>query len=164
MAARKHIISVLVENRFGVLARIAGLFSGRGYNIDSLTVAETDEPDVSRMTIVSTGDEQIIEQITKQLNKLIDVIKVSDLTGDQYVDRELALIKVSADGKSRSDIINIVDIFRAHIVDVTPTTLMIEVTGDEEKLKAIIEMLRPYSIQEIARTGKIAMLRGTGQS
>ncbi len=164
MAARRHIISVLVENRFGVLARIAGLFSGRGYNIDSLTVAETDEPDVSRMTIVSTGDEQIIEQITKQLNKLIDVIKVSDLTGDQYVDRELTLVKVSADGRSRSDIINIVEIFRAHIVDVTPTTLMIEATGDEEKLKAIIEMLRPYGIQEIIRTGKIAMLRGAGQS
>jgi acetolactate synthase-1/3 small subunit len=156
----RHVISVLVENRFGVLARIASLFSGRGFNIDSLTVAETEEPDVSRMTIVSTGDEQIIEQITKQLNKLIDVIKVSDLTGSQYIERELALIKVSAENQARGEIIQIVDIFRAHIVDVSPTSLTIETTGDEEKLKAIIEMLRPYGIQEIVRTGKIAMLRG----
>ena len=160
--ANRHVISVLVENRFGVLARIASLFSGRGFNIDSLTVAETEEPDVSRMTIVSTGDEQIIEQITKQLNKLIDVIKVSDLTGSQYIDRELALIKVSAENQARGEIIQIVDIFRAHIVDVSPTTLMIETTGDEEKLRAIIDMLSPYGIQEIVRTGKIAMLRGRG--
>ncbi|MFQ6043903.1 MAG: acetolactate synthase small subunit, partial [Candidatus Poribacteria bacterium] len=152
--------SVLVENRLGVLARIASLFSGRGFNIDSLTVAETKEPDVSRMTIVSTGDEKIIEQITKQLNKLIDVIKVSDLTGDRYIDRELALIKVNAENQARGEIIQIVNIFRAHIVDVSPTSLMIETTGDEEKLKAIIDMLSPYGVQEIARTGKIAMLRG----
>ena len=160
MAENRHVISVLVENRLGVLARIAGLFSGRGFNIDSLTVAETEEPDVSRMTIVSTGDEQIIEQITKQLNKLIDVIKVSDLTGDRYIDRELALIKVQAENQARGEIIQIVDIFRAHIVDVSPTTLTIEATGDEEKLKAIIDMLSPYGTQEIVRTGQIAMLRG----
>ena len=162
MAENRHVISVLVENRFGVLARIASLFSGRGFNIDSLTVAETEEPDVSRMTIVSTGDEQIIEQITKQLNKLIDVIKVSDLTGSQYIERELALIKVDAENQARGEIIQIVDIFRAHIVDVSPTTLTIETTGDEEKLKAIVDILRPYGIQEIVRTGKIAMLRGRG--
>jgi acetolactate synthase-1/3 small subunit len=158
--ANRHVISVLVENRLGVLARIAGLFSGRGFNIDSLTVAETEEPDVSRMTIVSTGDEQIIEQITKQLNKLIDIIKVSDLTGDRYIDRELALIKVNAENQARGEIIQIVDIFRARIVDVSPTSLTIETTGDEDKLKAIIDILRPYGIQEIARTGKIAVLRG----
>ena len=156
----RHVISVLVENRLGVLARIASLFSGRGFNIDSLTVAETEEPDVSRMTIVSTGDENIIEQITKQLNKLIDVIKVSDLTGDRYIDRELILIKVNAENQARGEIIQIVDIFRAHIVDVSPASLMIETTGDEEKLRAIIDMLSPYGIQEIVRTGKIAMLRG----
>ncbi|HIE30625.1 TPA: acetolactate synthase small subunit, partial [Candidatus Poribacteria bacterium] len=132
----------------------------RGFNIDSLTVAETEEPDVSRMTIVSTGDEKIIEQITKQLNKLIDVIKVSDLTGDRYIDRELALIKVNAENQARGEIIQIVDIFRAHIVDVSPTSLTIEITGDEEKLTAIIDILDPYGIQEIARTGKIAILRG----
>jgi len=160
LAENRHIISVLVENRLGVLARIAGLFSGRGFNIDSLTVAETEEPDVSRMTIVSTGDEKIIEQITKQLNKLIDVIKVSDLTGDRYIDRELALIKVNAENQARGEIIQIVDIFRAHIVDVSPTSLTIEITGDEEKLTAIIDILDPYGIQEIARTGKIAILRG----
>ena len=116
MNERQHIISVLVENRMGVLARIASLFSGRAFNIDSLTVAETDDPTVSRMTITSTGDEKIIEQITKQLNKLIDVIKVSDLTGEQFVDRGLVLIKVDADAQVRSEIIQIVDIFRARIV------------------------------------------------
>ena len=158
--ANRHVISVLVENRLGVLARIASLFSGRGFNIDSLTVAETEEPDVSRMTIVSTGDEKIIEQITKQLNKLIDVIKVSDLTGDRYIERELVLIKVNAENQARGEIIQIVNIFRAHIVDVSPASLMIETTGDEEKLRAIIDMLSPYGIQEIVRTGKIAMLRG----
>ena len=163
MASKKHVIAVLVENRMGVLARIAGLFSGRGFNIDSLTVAETDDQSVSRMTIVSTGDEQIIEQITKQLNKLIDVIKVSDLTGDEYVDRELILIKVAAESQSRAEIIQIADIFRAHIVDVSPTSLTLEATGDEDKLKAIIDILRPYGIQEIARTGKIAMLRGAAK-
>jgi len=163
MNEKQHIISVLVENRMGVLARIAGLFSGRVFNIDSLTVAETDDPTVSRMTITSTGDERIIEQITKQLNKLIDVIKVTDVTGEQYVDRELALIKVDADSQVRSEIIQIVDIFRARIVDVTPTTVMIEITGDEDKLTAIIDMLRPYGIREMARTGKIAMLRGAAK-
>jgi len=162
MAEKRHIISVLVENRLGVLARISSLFSGRGFNIDSLTVAETEEPDVSRMTIVSTGDEKIVEQITKQLNKLIDVIKVSDLTGDRYIDRELALIKVKAENQDRGDIIHIVDIFRANIVDVSQESLTIEVTGDEDKLEAIIDILEPYGVQEITRTGKIAMLRGKG--
>ncbi len=163
MNERQHIIAVLVENRMGVLARIAGLFSGRAFNIDSLTVAETDDPTVSRMTIASTGDEKIIEQITKQLNKLIDVIKVTDVTGEQFVDRELALIKVDAGAQVRAEIMQIVDIFRARIVDVTPTTVMIETTGDENKLTALIDMLRPYGIREIARTGKVAMLRGAAK-
>ncbi len=163
MNDKQHIISVLVENQMGVLARIAGLFSGRAFNIDSLTVAETDDKTVSRMTITSSGDEKIIEQITKQLNKLIDVIKVFDLTGEQFVDRELVLIKVNAEAQVRSEVIQIVDIFRARIVDVTPTTVMIETTGDEDKLTAIIDMLRPYGIREMARTGKVAMLRGAAK-
>jgi len=159
MIERKHIISVLVENRFGVLARIAGLFSGRGFNIDSLTVAETDDPEISRMTIVSTGDEQILEQINKQLNKLIDVIKVSDFTGEEYVERELALIKVKAEGQDRSEIIPLVNIFRARTVDVSIDTMTIEITGDENKIKAFIDMLRPYGIHELVRTGKVAIKR-----
>lgn len=160
MSERKHIISVLVENRFGVLARVAGLFSGRGFNIDSLTVAETDDSEISRMTIVSTGDEKILEQINKQLNKLIDVIKVSDFTGEEYVERELALIKVKAEGEVRSEIVPLVNIFRARTVDVSSDTMTIEITGDEDKLMAFVDMLRPYGIQELVRTGKVAILRG----
>ena len=164
MSEQKHIISVLVENRFGVLARISGLFSGRGFNIDSLTVAETDEPAISRMTIVSTGDEQILEQINKQLNKLIDVIKVSDFTGEEYVERELALIKVKAEGKVRSEIVSLVNIFRARTVDVSSDMMTIEITGDADKLMAFIDMLRPYGIQELVRTGKVAILRGNREN
>jgi acetolactate synthase-1/3 small subunit len=157
---QKHTISVLVENRFGVLARVAGLFSGRGYNIDSLTVAETESPDVSRMTITVRGDEKILEQITKQLNKLVDVIKVSDITSEDHVERELALIKVSADRQARVEIIQIVNIFRCHIVDVSPESLVIEAIGDEEKINAIINLLKPYGIRELVRTGKAAITRG----
>ena len=160
MAEERHIFSVLVENRFGVLARVVGLFSGRGFNIDSLNVAETDQPDVSHMTIVTHGDAQIIEQIYKHLNKLIDVIKVSNLTTENHVERELVLIKVYAEPHRRGEILQIVEIFRARTVDVSPTTLTIEVTGDEGKLKAAIDMLRPYGIRELARTGKIAIMRG----
>jgi acetolactate synthase-1/3 small subunit len=157
---RPHIISVLVENQFGVLARIAGLFSGKGYNIDSLCVAETDDPTISRMTIVVSATEQTMEQVIKQLNRLVDVIKVQDLTDNEYVERELALIKVEAEGIHRSEIIQIVDIFRARIVDVNPAALTIEVTGDQSKIVAIINMLSPYKIREIVRTGKIAIQRG----
>lgn len=160
MSERKHIISVLVENQFGVLARVAGLFSGRGFNIDSLVVAETDDPEVSRMTIVSTGDERILEQINKQLNKLINVIKVSDFTGEEYVERDLALIKVKAEGALRSEIVPLVEIFRAQTVDVSQDTMTIEITGNEDKLSAFIDMLRTYGIQELVRTGKVAILRG----
>ena len=159
MDEERHIFSVLVENRFGVLARVAGLFSGRGFNIDSLNVAETDDPEVSHMTIVSRGDAQIIEQIYKQLNKLIDVIRVSDLTTENHVERELVLIKVHAEPQKRGEILQIVEIFRARTVDVSPTALTIEVTGDEGKLKAAVDMLRPYGIRELVRTGKIAMMR-----
>ena len=152
--------SVLVENRFGVLARVAGLFSGRSFNIDSLSVAETDDPDVSHMTIVTRGDAQIIEQIEKQLNRLIDVIKVRDLTAEHHVERELALVKVDCDTRERVEILQIVDIFRARPVDVTPTNLTIEITGDEGKIRALLDMLHPYGIKQIVKTGKIAMMRG----
>jgi acetolactate synthase-1/3 small subunit len=156
----RHTISVLVENKFGVLARVAGLFSGRGYNIDSLNVGETEDPSISRMTIVARGDDKIIEQITKQLNKLIDVIKVTDLTSEEHVERELVLIKVSAPSKVRSEIIQLADIFRSSIVDVSHESLVISATGDDDKVNALIEMLEPYGIREIARSGKVAISRG----
>ena len=159
----RHTISVLVENEFGVLARVAGLFSGRGFNIESLTVAETLDPTVSRITLVTRGDDQVLEQITKQLNKLICVIKVTDFTDTRHVERELALIKVNADERTRPEIMNIVDIFRGKVIDVGPRSYMIEVTGDEDKIGAILELLRPLGIREIARTGKVAMHRGMQQ-
>ncbi len=155
----KHTISVMVENKFGVLARVAGLFSGRGYNIESLTVAETLDPTVSRMTIVTRGNDQIIEQITKQLNKLVDVIKVSDLTDSNHVEREMALVKVSAEGEKRAEVLRIVEIFRGKIVDVSPDTYVIEISGDEGKIDAVLNLLAPLGIRDIVRTGKVAMVR-----
>ncbi len=155
----KHTISVLVENRFGVLARISGLFSGRGFNIDSLSVGETEDPSISRITIVTHGDDVILEQIMKQLNKLIDVIKVNDLTQDEFIDRELALIKVHSDGGARSEIMQVVDIFRGKIVDVSPHSLTIEVTGTEDKVRGIMELLSEFGIKEVVRSGKIAISR-----
>ena len=157
----RHTISVLVENEFGVLSRVAGLFSGRGFNIESLCVAETTDPDTSRMTIVTSGNEQIIEQIEKQLNKLINVIKVIDHTEQDSVQRELVLIKVTADEGTRAEILRAVDVFRGKVVDVSPKTYTLEVTGNEGKINAIIEILKPLGIKEIARTGRIAMGRGT---
>jgi acetolactate synthase-1/3 small subunit len=156
----KHTLAVLVENRAGVLSRVASLFSRRGYNIDSLAVGVTEDPDISRMTIVVKGDDNVLEQVTKQLNKLIDVIKVSDIGGDGSVERELALIKVSADVNTRAEIIQIANIFRARIVDVAPKSMTVEVTGDENKILAIEKLLRQFGIKEMARTGKIAMTRG----
>ncbi|MDI6735976.1 MAG: acetolactate synthase small subunit [bacterium] len=157
----RHTISVLVENKFGVLARVSGLFSGRGYNIDSLCVAETDDPTMSMMTIVTHGEDKIIEQIEKQLNKLIDIIKVTDLTKEEHVERELVLIKVSTENGRRAEIMEIVDIFRAKIIDVGQKSMTVETTGDEDKLNALINLLKPFGIKEIARTGKIALGRGT---
>jgi len=148
-----------VENRFGVLSHISGLFAGRGVNIDSLAVGETEDPTVSRMTVVVTGDEADLEQIVKQLNRLIDVIKVVDLTEEKIVERELMLVRVSSEGSKRSEIIEIVDIFRANIVNAAPRSLTIEVTGDEDKVTAMMEMLRPYGLQEVVRTGKVAIAR-----
>jgi len=155
----RHTICVLVENRFGVLSHISGLFAGRGVNIDSLAVGETEDPTISRMTVVVTGDEADLEQIVKQLNRLIDVVKVVDLTKEKTVERELMLVRVSSEGSKRSEIIEIVDIFRANIVNVAPRSLTMEVTGDEDKVTAMMEMLRPYGIQEVVRTGKVAIAR-----
>ncbi|MFA5976086.1 MAG: acetolactate synthase small subunit [Elusimicrobiota bacterium] len=154
-------ISVLVENKFGVLARIATLFAARGYNIDSLAVGETEDASVSRMTIVASGNEAVLEQVEKQLNKLIDVIKVTTFTGEKHIERDLALIKVKSDKTNRSEIYQIVDIFRAKIIDVASDSLIIEMTGDEEKIQALEALLRPFGIKEMVRTGIIAMARGT---
>jgi len=157
----KHTLSVLVENKPGVLTRIAGLFARRGYNIDSLAVGRTEDPAVSRMTIVVEGDERVIEQVTKQLNKLVDVIKLTDMTNEEYVDRELILIKVHADQATRGEIMQIVDIFRARIVDIGRNSLIIECTGDAGKINAIESALRPFGVRELVRTGRIAMARGS---
>ena len=156
---QKHTISLLVDNEPGVLARVSGLFSGRGFNIESLCVAETLDPSVSRITLVTRGDDAVAEQINKQLNKLINVIKVTDLTATECVEREMALIKVSAKADFRAEILRIVDIFRCKVVDVSPTHYTIEVTGPAEKLVAIVSLLRPMGIKEIARTGAIALPR-----
>jgi acetolactate synthase-1/3 small subunit len=157
----RHTISVLVENQFGVLARISGMFSARGFNIDSLTVGVTDDDEISRMTIVVKGDDRILEQVMKQLNKLINVIKVIDLTKTEHVEREMVLIKVVAEPEHRAEILRVVDIFRGKIVDVGPKTYTIEVTGNEGKIGAIIRMLTPIGVIEIARTGKACLQRGT---
>ena len=156
----RHTISLLVENRFGVLARIAGLFSARGYNIDSLSVGVTDDPAISRMTIVVRGDERILEQVTKQLNKLIDIIKVSDYQDTAHIERDLALVKVASDKATRGELIQICDIFRAKIVDVGVDSVIVEMTGDEEKIEALLRLLRPFGIKELCRTGIVAMARG----
>ena len=156
----RHTLAVLVENKSGVLTRVAGLFSRRGYNIDSLAVGVTEDPTTSRMTIVVRGDDHVLEQVTKQLNKLIDVIRVTDLGAEESVERELALIKVVADANNRSEIIQIVDIFRARIIDVAAKSMTIEVTGDEGKIMGIEQLLRPFGIKEMVRTGKIALTRG----
>jgi acetolactate synthase I/III small subunit len=154
----KFVIAVLVENKFGVLARVAGLFSARGFNINSLAVGETEDAEVSRMTIVVDADEKIFEQVKKQVNKLIDVIKVQDLTGGEYVDRELILIKAKAEStKVREKVVQVVDSTGAEIVDIGKKTITVEESGDEHRIKALIELLRPYGILEIVRTGKIAI-------
>ncbi|MDH5526359.1 MAG: acetolactate synthase small subunit [Nitrospirota bacterium] len=159
-----HILSLKVENRAGALSRIAGLFSARGFNIDSLTVAPTDDPTVSSMTIVTHGDDAVIEQITKQLNKLIDVIKVVDTEGREYVNRETALVKIHTAARDRAEALRIVDIFRARVVDSSPTSYTVEVTGDSGKIDAMIGLLRPLGIKELVRTGKVAVARERGGS
>jgi acetolactate synthase I/III small subunit len=156
----RHTVTVLVENEFGVLSRVAGLFSGRGFNIDSLSVAPTNEESISRMTIVTRGDEQILEQITKHLYKLIDVIKVIDFTDGSAVEREMALVKVTAEDDNRAEVLRIADIFRAKVIDVTPKSYTIEVTGSPSKVDAILELLRPLGLKELVRTGPVAIGRG----
>jgi len=156
---KKHTISVLVENHFGVLARVSGLFSARGYNIISLCVGETMDPTVSRMTVVVRGDDNVLFQMMQQLNKLVDVIEVSDLTSSSFVERELVLIKVAAEKGQRGEIVEIASIFRAKVVDVGPDSLTVEVTGAEGKVTACVDMLRPYTILELVRSGEIAIER-----
>ena len=155
----RHTISVLVENKFGALTRIAGLFSGRGYNIDTLNVGPTEDPTISRATIVTHGDEATLEQIVKQLNKLVDVIKVHDFRDGEYVDRELVLIKVSVDSKSRAEVMQITDIFRAKIVDVQPKSLTIEITGNESKVEKFLGLMKTFGVLDLTRTGKAALPR-----
>ncbi len=155
----RHTISVLVENKFGVLTRIAGLFSGRGFNIDTLNVGPTTEPSTSRMTIVVKGDDRTLDQVVKQLNKLVDVIKVIDFRDGEFVDRELVLVRVKVDGKSRAEVMQICDIFRAKIVDVQPHSLTIEVTGDEGKINKFLRLMDNFGVLDLSRTGKAALPR-----
>jgi len=161
----EHIISILVENKFGVLARVAGLFSARGYNIESLSVAPTMDPETSLITIVTIGDDRIVEQIIKQLNKVIEVMKVTDLTEASHLDRETALIKISTNTKPehRDEAVRICDIFRAKIVDSSPTTYTLEITGDTDKVEALINLLNSLGIKELVRTGRIAIGRETAK-
>ena len=160
----RHTISIWVENKFGVLARVAGLFSGRGFNIDSLAVGVTQDPTVSRMTVVARGDEAVLAQINKQLNKLIDVIKVEDFANREVVERELVLVKLHSTSKTRSEIMQIVDIFRARIVDVSHDDVVVEATGTEGKIGAILDLLHPFGVKEVVRTGKIAIARGAAET
>jgi len=156
----RHTISVLVRNEFGVLSRVAGMFSGRGYNIDSLNVAPTLDPKISNMTIVTEGDDDTIEQITKQLHKLIDVIKVTDHTGAAFVDREMAVLKVSPPPEARAEVLRVTEIFRGKIVDVGAKSFVIEVTGRSDKIAALVRLLEPLGLRDLIRTGPLAMARG----
>lgn len=157
--SRKHILSMLVDNEPGVLSRVAGLFSGRGFNIDSLCVSETTDPLVSRITLVAVGDMSILEQIKKQLNKLVNVIKVMDFTEADFVQRETALVKVRAKPENRAEILRMADIFRSTVVDVGTEYYTLEVTGDDGKISAFLKLLKPMGIKEIARTGPVALAR-----
>ncbi len=155
----RHTISLMVENKFGVLSRISGLFSGRGYNIESLSVGETTDPNYSQMTIVTSGDDRIIEQITKQLNKLVDVIKVTDMTEFEHVEREMILIKVAPIQQKRTEVLELAGIFRGRVVDSSESTYTVEITGDEKKIEAFISLMRPMGIKELVRTGKVSIMR-----
>lgn len=157
----RHIISILIENEAGALSRVAGLFSARGYNIESLTVAPTQDESLSRMTLVTLGSDEVIDQITKQLNKLIDVVKLIDITAYEHIQRELMLVKVrSVDNTARQEVMRLVDIFRSRIIDVSPTTFVIEVTGEKSKLDAFLDSLEPGSIIEVVRSGVTGVMRG----
>jgi acetolactate synthase-1/3 small subunit len=156
----RHIISAIVENRPGVLAHIAGLFAGRGFNIDSLAVGETEDPNRSRMTVVVMGDDAVLEQVRKQLGKIIDVIKVSDYSGVDYVERDLALVKVAVKPEKRGEVFEIVEVFRGKVVDIGTKHLTLEISGPEKKVEAFIDLMKPYGIREVVRTGRIAIARG----
>jgi len=155
----RHTISVLVENKFGVLTRIAGMFSGRGFNIDTLNVGPTLDPTRSRMTIVVRGDDAVLDQVTKQLDKLIDVIEIQDFKDDEAIDRELVLVRVNADASNRAELMQICEIFRAKIIDVQPRSCVVEVTGNESKIEKFLFLMQPFGIDELTRTGKIAIAR-----
>ncbi len=157
----KHTITATVVNKVGVLVRIAGLFSSRGFNIDSLNVGETEDPNLSRLTIVVKGDDAVLEQVRKQLGRVIDVIKVNDLTHQPYVERDMVLVKVNVPPGKRGDILEVVNIFRGKVVDVGQKDIIVELAGTEDKVEAMMKLLRPYGIKETARTGQIAMIRGT---
>ena len=163
MTQHEHTIVAVVEDRPGVLNRVASLFRRRGYNISSLAVGPSEQPTLSRMTFVVQGDEAVVEQVTKQLNKLIEVVKVTDISQEETVTRELALVKVKATAGTRSEIIQLVHIFRANIIDVSPQSLVIEVTGEEDKIDALINLLKPFGVRETMRTGRIAIVRGAAE-
>ncbi len=164
VALKPHTLTALVQDKPGVLNRVASMFRRRGFNISSLAVGRSEIPNLSRMTFVVAGDDETVEQVTKQLHKLIDVVRVSDLSEEDVVAREMALIKVRTTVQSRSEVIQIVDIFRANILDVASDSLIIEVTGDEDKIDSLYELLKPYGIKEMMRTGRVAMTRGTASS
>lgn len=160
----RHTLSVLVENKFGVLARVAGMFSGRGFNIDTLNVAPTENPDLSRITATVRGNDAQLDQAIKQLNKLVNVIEIKDFKRGEFVARELLMVKVAADSKNRSELVQICDIFRAKIIDAAPTSVIVEITGNEGKINAFYEMIEPFGIIELARTGNLALERRDGPS
>jgi acetolactate synthase-1/3 small subunit len=157
----RHVLSALVQNQPGVLAHISGMLASRGFNIDSLAVGETEKPDLSRITFVVHGDDPTLEQVRKQLDKIITVVKVQDISSENYVERDLMLIKVQADAAKRNEIVLLIEMFRGRVVDISPQTLLIEISGQEQKIEAFIQLMRPYGIIELARTGRIALVRGT---
>jgi acetolactate synthase-1/3 small subunit len=157
----RHVISALVQNQPGVLAHVSGMFASRGFNIDSLAVGETEDPHLSRITAVVMGDDRVLEQVRKQLEKIVTVVRVLDISGEDYVERDLMLIKVDARGDHRAEVLSLVEIFRGRVVDVGPEQLMIEISGQERKIEAFIEAVRPYGIRELARTGRIALVRSS---
>ena len=160
----RHVISALVQNQPGVLAQISGMFASRGFNIDSLAVGETEDPHLSRLTVVVMGDDRVLEQVRKQLGKIVTVVKVLDISREDYVERDLMLIKLNARPELRAEIQGLVQIFRGRVVDVSPDQLMVEISGQERKIEAFIEAVRHYGILELARTGRIALVRGSGLS
>ena len=157
----RHVLSALVHNQPGVLAHVSGMLASRGFNIDSLAVGETDDPNLSRITVVVMGDDRHLEQVRKQLEKIVTVVKVHDISSEDYVERDLMLIKVNAGAAQRNEISLLVEMFRGRVVDISPESMMIEIAGREQKIEAFIELMRPYGIVELARTGRIALVRGT---